>query len=123
MCCFFIPTAEAAVLTLTSAALSKSRNRKVQVLRKHLNGLSKLLFGGSLLLALEHIWHGEITFHFPYITAMQTPEDTEVMIEELWQVGVPMAVLVTLTYLAYAGLKSFFTSETADRLSDGRAAN
>lgn len=123
MCCFFIPTAEAAVLTLTSVALSKSRNRKVQSLRKHLNGLSKLLFGGSLLLALEHVWHGEITFHFPYITAMQTPEDTEVMIEELWQVGVPMAVLVTVSYIAYACLKSFFTSEAADCLSDGRAAN
>ena len=118
MCCFFVPTAEAAVLTLTSVLLRKSKNPAVQFLRHHANGLSKLLAGGSLLLALEHIWHGEIIFSFPYITAMQTPEDTEVMISELGEVGVPMAVLVTLAYVAYHALKALFASKNIRDLQE-----
>lgn len=122
MCCFFVPTAEAAVLTLTSVLLRKSNNPGVRFFRRHANGLSKLLAGGSVLLALEHIWHGEIIFSFPYITAMQTPEDTEVMINELGEVGVPMAVLVTLAYVAYHALKALSASKNTANLSDNGIA-
>ena len=113
MCCFFIPTAGAAILTLTSAALKNNRNPGVQLFRRHADGLSKLLAGGSLLLALEHIWHGEITFHFPFITAMETPEDTAVMLQELADVGVPMALLVTFAYITFSALRSFFAGHAS----------
>ena len=60
-----------------------------------LGWLSKLLFGGSALLAFEHVWHGEIVPWFPFITAMNDPADAMEMLTEIGTVGVGMAALVT----------------------------
>lgn len=57
--------------------------------------LNKMLWGGTLLLALEHVWHGEVTFTPPFLTAMQNPADTATMLHEMATVGVVMAVAVT----------------------------
>lgn len=113
MCCFFVPGAEAIALSAVSLVLKRGHHDEhdekrsfSQKLAHHLTRLSHLLYGGSLLLALEHIWHGEIMFAPPYITAMQSPEDTEVMLEEMSTAGVSMAVLVTLAYAAYELIKA-----------------
>jgi len=34
-----------------------------------LGWLTNMLWGGSLLLAFEHVWHGEETPWFPFLTA------------------------------------------------------
>lgn len=106
MCCFLVPGAEAAVLSLASLALRNCNGERAVFFRKHLRGLSGLLWGGSLLLALEHVWHGEIMFAPPFITAMKSPEDTEVMIAEISTSGVAMAMLVTVAYLVFALVRS-----------------
>ena len=46
-----------------------------------LGWLNKLLWGGSALLAFEHVWHGEIIPTFPFLTAVQTGETTEMLAE------------------------------------------
>lgn len=116
MCCFFVPGAEAIALSAVSLILKRGRHDEhdkhdekrsfSQKLTHHLTRLSHLLYGGSLLLALEHIWHGEIMFAPPFITAMQSPEDTAVMLEEMSTAGVSMALLVTLSYAAYELIKA-----------------
>ena len=71
---------------------------KIPLSRK-IHWLSNLLFGGSALLAFEHVWHGEITAWFPFLTAMLSPEDTAEMLHEIATVGVGMAVLITVVWI------------------------
>ena len=117
MCCFLVPGAEAAVLSLASLALRNCNGERAVFFRKHLRGLSGLLWGGSLLLALEHVWHGEIMFAPPFITAMKSPEDTEVMIAEISTSGVAISVFFPGALPGFRMLRrtrkcSFVVSET-----------
>lgn len=57
-----------------------------------------MLYGGSFLLAIEHIYHGEVVFYPPFLTAMNDPADTVEMLNEMSTVGVSMAVLVTAVW-------------------------
>ena len=52
------------------------------------------------MLALEHLWHGEIVPWFPFLTAMSDPGNTVEMLQEMATVGVGMAVLITLVWVA-----------------------
>ena len=64
MACFTAPLAGAAVAAVVQkAAGGKSRN---PFLRK-LHWLVKMALGGSFLLAIEHIYHGEITTFPPFL--------------------------------------------------------
>ncbi len=113
MACFAVPVAEAVIATATKkviekkeetkaseAAVSTIENKaahKIPFSRK-LGWLTKLLWGGSILLAFEHLWHGEIVPYFPFLTAMSNPEDTAEMLHEIATVGVTMALLVTAVW-------------------------
>ena len=66
---------------------------------KKLNWLSNLLWGGSALLAFEHLWHGEIVPWFPFLTAVNNPSDKAEMLHELSTVGVAMSILVTTIWI------------------------
>ena len=57
-----------------------------------------MLWGGSALLAFEHLWHGEITPWFPFLTAMKDPSDAMEMLVEMGTVGVLMAALITAAW-------------------------
>lgn len=100
MACFTAPLAEAIVVSVVKkVALKKgSSNEKIQVAREKLATLEKMLYGGSILLAVEHFYHGEISFVPPFLTAMKTPEEIPVMLHEIATVGVAMAALVTLAW-------------------------
>jgi hypothetical protein len=63
-----------------------------------LEWLNRMLWGGVLLLGIEHVWHGEITFWPPFLTAMQNPAETELMLHEMATVGVVMALFVTIVW-------------------------
>ena len=58
-----------------------------------------MLWGGAILLCLEHVWHGEVVFFPPFLTAMYSPADTAEMLHEMATVGVGMAVLVTAAWV------------------------
>lgn len=99
MACFIVPALEAVVTTIATKVIEK-RELKLEkgsfsVKLKRLNGL---LWGGSALLAFEHLWHGEIQPFFPFLTAVGNPADTEEMLHEMRTVGVSMAVLVTAVW-------------------------
>ncbi len=119
MACFIVPTAEAIVVTVAAKLVQNKENKinvkllasdtvtetaeKVSFSRK-LGWLSKLLWGGSALLAFEHVWHGEVTAWFPFLTAAGNPADAAAMLGEMGTVGVTMSVLVTLAWAAVVAL-------------------
>ena len=95
MACFTTPLAGAIVVTAVKSAKSADAPRNPFVRR--LGWLQKMLFGGSFLLAIEHVWHGEITWRFPFLTAVRDG-DTAGMLHEIATVGVAMAVLITAVW-------------------------
>jgi hypothetical protein len=106
MACFVVPAGEAIVMTVVQKMVEKRDKKagaeKAGTLRlmwsRRLSWLNKMLWGGSILLALEHIWHGEIIARPPFLTAMQNPADTATMLHEMATVGVAMAVAVTIIW-------------------------
>ena len=104
MACFLVPATEAIVTTAAQKILKKSENNKVTENTKihfseHLSRLNKMLWGGSGLLAFEHVWHGEVTPFFPFLTAANDPGDTAEMLHEMATSGSAMAVLVTAVWI------------------------
>lgn len=102
MACFLVPVAEAIVTTI-AAKVVKSHEIKAEKplkISKSLNRLSGFLWGGSALLAFEHIWHGEITAWFPFLTAASNPADMAEMFYEMATAGTSMALLVTVVWAA-----------------------
>ena len=97
MACFLVPAAEAVVTTVATQVLKKTANGDEKKLdtAKSLSALSKLLWGGSALLCYEHVWSGEITPFFPFLTAMESPEATAEMLAEMGTYGGTMAVFMT----------------------------
>ena len=122
MACFLVPAAEAVVTTIAAKVMkSKEVNPetvKVQIdgeglveaeklsFSKKLGWLNKLLWGGSGLLAFEHVWHGEVVPWFPFLTAASNPTDAVEMLQEMSTVGVTMAVLVTAVWAGMLAVSS-----------------
>ncbi len=115
MACFLVPGTEAIVTTIVTAVVKKKENSELKkasyegkdVSEKintrfstKLGWLNKMLWGGSALLAFEHVWHGEVIPVFPFLTVVK---DGEVggMLAEMGTAGVTMAILVTA---AWAGM-------------------
>ena len=63
-----------------------------------MNWLTNLLWGGVFLLAIEHIWHGEVVPWPPFLTAINNPNDIAPMLYEIVTVGVSMAAFVTFIW-------------------------
>ena len=108
MACFLVSAAEAVVVTAVEKAETKHEVKsspkhsetpeKIPFSRK-LKWLTWLLWGGAILLAFEHVWHGEVVPWFPFLTAMSDAADRAEMFHEMATVGVTMAVLVTVAWI------------------------
>ena len=57
-----------------------------------------MLWGGSGLLAFEHLGHGEIAPFFPFLTAASDPDDRSEMLFEMATSGSAMALTVTAVW-------------------------
>ena len=106
MACFTIPAGEAIVTTIVKKTVEKKDNGAAKAegtvgipFSRKLKWLTNLLWGGAVLLAYEHVWHGEVKPFFPFLTAMENPEDKAEMLHEMGTVGVGMAVLVTVVWI------------------------
>ncbi|MDR3220738.1 MAG: hypothetical protein LBU46_01840 [Candidatus Accumulibacter sp.] len=102
MACVIVPAAEAIIVSLI---LKKMKQREASAASgggltwtRKLEWLHKALWGGVFLLVIEHVWHGEITFWPPFLTAMSNPADTEAMLHEMATVGVSMALFITVVW-------------------------
>lgn len=80
MACFVVLT--------TVAIVTTTMGKKVPE-KYHLNWLNSMLWGGVVMLAVEHIAHGEVVLYPPFLTAG---------LHEVWpemiKVGVPMTLVV-----------------------------
>jgi hypothetical protein len=94
---------------VTTAVQKVVENREKKVGRKRIDNaglrwsqklswLNKLLWGGTILLALEHVWHGEVVPWPPFLTAMENPANIGPMLHEMATFGVAMAITVTVVW-------------------------
>jgi hypothetical protein len=98
MACFTAPLAQALVVTAAKSACKDGVARSRNPFVRRIGWLQKMLFGGSFLLAIEHVWHGEITWRYPFLTAV-AEGDTAGMLHEIATLGVTMAVLITAVWV------------------------
>lgn len=104
MACFIVPTTEAIVTTIAAKVIKKKEadhhidsSEHISLSRK-MGWLNNMLWGGSALLAFEHVWHGEVQPFFPFLTAASDPESTAEMLHEMATSGTAMAAVVTLVW-------------------------
>lgn len=137
MACFLVPGTEAIVTTIVTAVVKKKENSELKkasyegkdVSEKintrfstKLGWLNKMLWGGSALLCIEHIWHGEVTFIPPFLTALESAEDTSVMLQEMGTVGVSMALLITAVWLGMLAVSKVLENKKAASTSAVKAS-
>lgn len=127
MACFLIPGTEAVVSTAITKVLEKKEQKKTEdtsssnvsenkySLVHKLKWLNSMLWGGSALLAFEHVWHGEVVPYFPFLTAASSRNGLRDMIYEMGTVGVTMAMTVTVVWIAMVGI-----SNAIERLPEKR---
>lgn len=118
MACFLVPVTEAVVTTIVGKTMKANEEKqdtfnikgaeaveRIPFSRK-LKWLSNMLWGGSALLAFEHIWHGEVVPWFPFLTAAGSPADMVEMFQEMATAGIAMAGVVTLVWLGIVAVVS-----------------
>ena len=102
MACVLVPAAEAVLTTAAEKILAAKEGKHPAEFRanfsRKLKWLNRLLWGGSGLLAFEHVWHGEITPWFPFLTAAGNPADAAEMLHEMATAGVGMAAFCTAVW-------------------------
>ena len=125
MACFLVPAAEAVVTTIISKTIKSKENPDgTLTVGGKIKWLNSMLWGGSALLAFEHLWHGEIVPWFPFLTSAGDSEAMSEVLHEMSTVGVTMALLVTFIWVGMvivtATVEKRAVSPVSD--SDGGAA-
>ncbi len=135
MACFLVPTAEAVVTTvMTKVIESKEKTKlpeektenevsvdasvKIPLSRK-MKWLNNMLWGGSALLAFEHVWHGEVVPFFPFLTAAGDPSSAAEMLHEMATAGVTMAVLVTAVWGCMVAASNYLEKKADEQKKEG----
>ena len=106
MSCFIAPLVQAlatsAIRTANAAAVA---NPAASPLLRQLPALEKMLWGGTLMLIVDHVINGELIARFPFFTALAQEGGGAVMLREIQSVGVPMCLVLTAAWAAWALLK------------------
>ena len=122
MACFLVSAAEAVITTFAVKVIEKKEKNATELkvqreghatdaqvkipFSRKLKWLRNMLWGGSVLLMFEHIWHGEVVPWFPFLTAAENPANAAEMLHEMATVGVAMAALVTVVWLGMVGVSA-----------------
>lgn len=133
MACFVVPALEAILTNISTKVIEKKEGHRetVQIrldgdhpaavtripFSRKLKWLGNMLWGGSALLAFEHVWHGEVVPWFPFLTAASNPEDASEMLTEMSTVGVAMACLVTAVWLGMLAVSAVIERRARKDLS------
>lgn len=128
MACFIVPATEAVVTTIVTKVMQKkpAENGRMRLSDK-LRWLNGMLWGGSALLAFEHIWHGEVVPYFPFLTNAADAADRAEMLHEMATAGVGMALLVTAVWIGMVLVtsrleKTAFRPQDAARLPEKQSS-
>ena len=89
MACFIAPMSLAIVTTVFRKKIPEAL---------HIGWLNIMIWGGAIMLAVEHIAHGEILLYPPFLTAMQNPAEIPIMLKEMAVVGGTMTVVIVFIW-------------------------
>lgn len=117
MACFVAPAAVAVVTTVVqrvvknkeAATIGEQAGRTVGKWTQRLRWLNTMLWGGSALLALEHVWHGEVVLRPPFLTAVETPGGVGTMLNEMLTYGLTMTAVVLAVWGIMVGVAELRT--------------
>lgn len=118
MACFLAPAAVAVATTVVQKVVAKKERAAAaegtagaEAAKKttgrwtqRLRWLNTMLWGGVVLLCLEHVWHGEVVPWPPFLTAMQNPADVGPMLQEIAIYGGIMTVVVLVAWGILVGI-------------------
>lgn len=90
MACFIAPMSLAIVTTIFRKKIPESLK---------IGWLNVMIWGGVVMLAVEHIAHGEVVPFPPFLTAMQTPAEIPMMLQEMATVGGTMTIAIVFIWL------------------------
>jgi hypothetical protein len=113
MACFLVTAAAACFTT----AFSKKIPEKY-----HIKWFNIMAWGSVLALLVEHMWHGEVVPWFPFLTAMENPDDTATMLTEMAQIGIPMLICVVAAWAVMVFLYNRYVEPSAKRETQASAA-
>ena len=121
MACFVAPAAVAIVTTVARKVVEKREGAPAtqQADRtatktsgkwtQRLGWLNLMLWGGTIMLVLDHLLSGELTLSPPFITAIETPGAIGPMLREILVTGGGMTAAVVVTWtvmVVFAELRS-----------------
>ena len=104
MACFVVPLVQAIATSIIRRHNART-NSGNSVLRRRLPDLEKMLWGGSVMLIVDHIINGELTWRFPFFTALGVEGGGGVMLREMLTVGVPISLVITALWAVWAFAK------------------
>ena len=114
MSCFVVPLVQAIATSIyrkhNADAVAAT---DAPVLKRHLPDLEKMLWGGTVMLIVDHIINGELTWRFPFFTALDQVGGGAIMLKEMLTVGVPMSLVITAVWMVY----SFWKESAARQIS------
>jgi len=93
MACFITPM----IIAIMTTMIQKKLGKKAEKIK--LSILNALLWGGVALLAVEHVWHGELVPWPPFLTAMTNPADIPIMLHEMMFTG---GLMTTSVFAAWS---------------------
>lgn len=93
MACFLVPMSAAVIGT----ALRKKISEKL-----HFDWLLSMLWGGVIMLAVEHISHREIVPYPPFLT-----RGLSEVLPEMLKIGVPMTLAIVFVWGVMVVVKNF----------------
>ena len=100
MACFLVPTAEAIIAGVSKKSVKKHESKEGKIpFSTKLGWLAKMSGFGAILLAFEHVWHGEVVPFFPFLTNAVNPKNRAEMFHEMATTGVLMAALITVVWV------------------------
>jgi hypothetical protein len=90
MACFIVPMSLGIVTTIFRKKIPE--NLKI-------GWLNIMIWGGVIMLAVEHIAHKEVVLFPPFLTAMETPSEIPVMLQEMAVIGGTMTLTIVSIWL------------------------
>ena len=105
MSCFIVPLAQAVATTLSRKMSEKNNKNSQSVWIQQLPKLELMLWGGAAMLIVDHILSGEVTWQYPFFTALTEVGGVQTMLKEMLTVGVPMSLIVTALWAGYVVMK------------------
>ena len=105
MACFIAPMVQALATTAIRKFKKNAGGENASPWLQHLPDLEKMLWGGTLMLIIDHILNGELTWRYPFFTALTEVNGANAMFREILTVGLPMCVVITLAWVVFVAVK------------------